>query len=55
MGGDKLSLALENFNEVIVLDANYAPSYNGRGLVWDRFQKYDQAIQDFAKAIQIDN
>jgi len=51
MGGDKLDLALANFNEVIQLDPNYAPSYNGRGLVWDRFAKFDLAIQDFTKAI----
>ena len=51
IGGDKLDLALENFNEVISLDNTYAPSYNGRGLVWDRFFKFDQAIQDFTQAI----
>jgi len=51
IGGDKLDLALENFNQVISLDNTYAPSYNGRGLVWDRFFKFDQAIQDFTQAI----
>lgn len=51
IGGDKLQLALDNFNLVIKLDSNYAPSFNGRGLVWDRYQKYEEAIQDFSMAI----
>ena len=55
MGGDKLSLALENFNEVLEIDKNYAPSYNGRGLVWDRFFNFEEAIKDFTNAIQLDN
>ena len=54
IGGEKLSLALENFNQVIELDSNYAPSYNGRGLVWDRFYNFDEAINDFSKAIELD-
>jgi tetratricopeptide (TPR) repeat protein len=55
MGGEKLEQALENFNEVIRIDSNYAPSYNGRGLVWDRFFKFEEAIRDFTKAIKIDS
>lgn len=51
IGGEKLELALENFNEVISIDNSYAPSFNGRGLVWDRFLKFDEAIKDFTKAI----
>ena len=51
IGGDKLELALENFNHVIAIDPSYAPSYNGRGLVWDRFYKFDVAIKDFSQAI----
>ena len=54
MGGDKLELALENFNQVIELDQQYAPSFNGRGLVWDRFFNFDEAINDFTKAIELD-
>ena len=54
MGGDKLELALENFNQVIQLDQQYAPSFNGRGLVWDRFFNFDEAINDFTKAIDLD-
>jgi tetratricopeptide (TPR) repeat protein len=51
MGGEKLELALIDFNKVIDIDPNYAPSYNGRGLVWDRFFKFEEAI----KAILIDS
>ena len=54
MGGDRLSLALENFNEVLEQDPSYAPSYNGRGLVWDRFFNFEEAINDFSRAIELD-
>ena len=55
MGGEKLGLALENFNQVLSLDKAYAPSYNGRGLVWDRFFNFEEAIKDFTKAIELDS
>ena len=55
MGGDRLNQALENFNEVLNLDKQYAPSYNGRGLVWDRFYNFEEAIKDFSKAIELDS
>ena len=54
MGGDKLPLALENFNTVLKIDSQYAPAYNGRGLVWDRFFKFDEAIRDFTQAIELE-
>lgn len=54
IGGDRLQLALENFNRVIELDPKYAPAYNGRGLVWDRFLNYDEAIVDFTSAVELD-
>jgi tetratricopeptide (TPR) repeat protein len=54
IGSDRLPLALENFNQVLMQDEHYAPSYNGRGLVWDRFFKYEEAIQDFTQAIRLD-
>lgn len=55
IGGEKLSLALENFNKVIELNPNYSPSYNGRGLVWDRFFNFEEAIKDFSKSIDLDD
>jgi tetratricopeptide (TPR) repeat protein len=36
------------------MDSNYSPSYNGRGLVWDRFFNFGEAIKDFSKAIELD-
>ena len=54
IGGDRLQLALENFNQVITIDQSYAPAYNGRGLVWDRFFKFDEAIVDFTAAVDLD-
>lgn len=36
------------------IDDKYSPSYNGRGLVWDRFFNFEEAIKDFTKAIEID-
>ena len=54
MGGEKLPLALENFNTVLTIDFKYAPAYNGRGLVWDRFFKFDEAVRDFSTAIELE-
>jgi tetratricopeptide (TPR) repeat protein len=51
MGGEFLGQALENFNKVIEIDHTYAPSYNGRGLVWDRLYKYSEALADFSNSI----
>lgn len=50
-----MQLAMENFNRVLELDPEYAPSYNGRGLVWDRNQNFEEAIKDFTQAIHYDN
>ena len=55
MGGERLSLALDAFNQVLHLDSGYAPSFNGRGLVWDRFFNFDEAIKDFSSAIELDS
>lgn len=55
LGGDYLGSALENFNKVILYDPKYAPSYNGRGLVWDRLFNFEEAIKDFSQAIYHDS
>jgi len=39
---------------VLQEDASYAPSFNGRGLVWDRFYNFEEAIKDFSAAIALD-
>ena len=54
MGGEKLEQALKDFNTVIEIDDRYSPAYNGRGLVWDRFFKFDDALEDFSIAIGLD-
>ena len=54
IGNDRLSEALANFNEVLIIDPENAPSYNARGLVWDKLENFDLAIKDFTKAMQID-
>jgi len=54
IGGDRLPMALQDFNMVLKIDPDYAPAFNGRGLVQDRLSKYEDAIYDFSKAIKID-
>jgi len=39
---------------VLQIDPGYAPSYNGRGLVWDKLVKYDEAYADFSRAIDLE-
>jgi lipoprotein NlpI len=45
---------MKNFNKAIGLDSAYAPSFNGRGLVWDRLGNFEAAVQDFSIAIELD-
>lgn len=54
LGGDHLGSALDNFNKAINYDPKYSPSYNGRGLVWDRLFNFEEAIKDFSQAIYLD-
>lgn len=54
LGGDYLGAALENFNKAIEYDPKYSPSFNGRGLVWDRLFNFEEAIKDFSQAIYLD-
>lgn len=37
------------------IDRGYAPCYNGRGLVWDKLLKYDEAYTDFSRAIELES
>jgi tetratricopeptide (TPR) repeat protein len=54
LGGDHLGSALDYFNKAIEYDPKYSPSYNGRGLVWDRLFNFEEAIKDFSQAIYLD-
>lgn len=54
LGGDSLEQALDCFNKALTYDPKYSPSYNGRGLVWDRLLNFEEAIKDFSQAIYLD-
>lgn len=54
IGGDRLPLALKDFDKVIMMEQGYAPAYNGRGLVWDRLLHHEEALSDFSGAIKLD-
>ena len=54
LGGEHLGSALEAFNKAISYDPKYSPSYNGRGLVWDRLFNFEEAIKDFSQAIYLE-
>jgi tetratricopeptide (TPR) repeat protein len=47
-------MALNDFSTVLGMDSAYAPAYNGRGLVWDRMLKFEDAIVDFSMAVKLD-
>jgi tetratricopeptide (TPR) repeat protein len=52
--GKHLKKAQKYFLNALKLDPNYAPSYNGLGLVYDAFKKRDKALRNFEKALLID-
>jgi len=54
LGGEHLTSAIEHFNKAIMYDPKYSPSFNGRGLVWDRLFNFEEAIKDFSQAIYLD-
>lgn len=42
------------FNEVIEEEPTFAASYANRGIVYDRMGRYPEAIEDYNKAIELD-
>ena len=46
--------ALSGFSKVLSIDRNYAPSYNGRGLVYERMQMHEEALENFSNSISLD-
>ena len=38
----------------LAIDGNYAPAYNGRGLVYDKLNDFENACLDFNKSIELD-
>jgi len=49
----KFDMAMNEFNEAIKLDANYAEAYYGRGSVYSRIGKLDLAVADLNKALDL--
>ncbi|MBX3709015.1 MAG: tetratricopeptide repeat protein [Gammaproteobacteria bacterium] len=50
---DTLEQASEDFRVAIKLDPNHAQAYGGRGLIYQIRKKYDKAIRDFIKALEL--
>ena len=46
--------SLNEFNEVIELEPNFAASYANRGILLDRNKNYQAAIKDYQKALVLD-
>ncbi|KRX08960.1 hypothetical protein PPERSA_08163 [Pseudocohnilembus persalinus] len=53
-GDERLEDALSCFNETLIIDQNYAPGFNARGLIKDKMGLYEEAYNDFTSAINID-
>ena len=45
--------AIDDFNQVIRMNENYALAYNNRGLCYDKLNEYDLAIIDYEKSIEL--
>ena len=46
--------ALEIFNEVIAIEPHFAASIANRGILHDKMESYDLAIQDYQRALQLE-
>lgn len=47
-------IALEEFNEALKFDADYAQAYNGLGMVYSTLRQDDKADANFKKSLQLD-
>jgi tetratricopeptide (TPR) repeat protein len=47
--------ALEDFNRAIVLHEDYPDCYYYRGLTHNKLKGYDEAIEDFLKALELNS
>ena len=36
------------------LDCNFSPAYNALGMIYDKMENYQEAYQQFTKAIELD-
>ena len=48
-------MAIEEFDEAIDLDLNYAGAYDGRGYAYRLLGQYQNAINDYTMAVQLDS
>ena len=48
-------MAIEEFDKAIDLDPNYAVAYNGRGYAYNKAGQYQNAINDYTMAVQLDS
>ena len=46
--------AIKCYTKIIEIDPNFKEAYNNRGLAYYNLKDYDKAIDDYAKAIEID-
>ncbi len=53
-GKGEYDLAIQDYDESIKLNPNYAKPFNNRGVAYQKKGDYDQAIKDFDAAINID-
>ncbi|HJX81204.1 MAG TPA: tetratricopeptide repeat protein, partial [Candidatus Udaeobacter sp.] len=47
--------ALEDYNQAILLNPNFANAYNNRGVIYRLKSDYDRAIKDYDEAIWLDS
>ncbi|MCH7521715.1 MAG: tetratricopeptide repeat protein, partial [Candidatus Marinimicrobia bacterium] len=45
--------AIEDYDQAIRLDADYADAYNNRGNAYDKLGQRERAIQDWRKACEL--
>jgi lipoprotein NlpI len=51
---ERLKEAMQLFNDVIEIDAGFAPAYNARGMVFDKQENYQASYLEFSRAIELD-
>ena len=55
LDSQQYELAAENIKNALAINPEYAPAYNNRGILKHNYEKYDEAIIDFNKAISLNN
>ena len=52
---EKRNQAFENYNSIIKIDPKFASAYNGIAIIYEKQQNFENAINFFNKAIELDN